>query len=176
MKKEVRVAVGGIIQGGNLCSDENQDFVGVIYDLVWSRLPGAKIFSQSRLHIAKSEYYKEIERQQCFWSGIFRMTEADVFIAYAPAVTMGTAQEALAAFKEGVLVIWITPYVDHWSVKYTADKIVTSLDELASYLWEDSFEIEVFSSGSKQRRIAQRRKLFAAADNFDSWDQAEIKK
>lgn len=74
--------------------------------------------------------YDEARARELFLSLTRRASEADVLIAYLPQISMGTAMEMWQAYQSGVYIIAVSPFVNHWAIRFTANEILPDLESL----------------------------------------------
>ena len=86
-------------------------------------------------------------------------SEIDVLVAFVPEASMGTAIEIWEAWKNGALVLTISPMATNWAVKFLSDAVYPDLDSFQAAL--DSGEIARFIAEATPRSV--KRSL----DHFD---------
>jgi len=77
-------------------------------------------------------------------------TQIDVLIAFAPEASMGTAIEMWEAYKNGAVVISISPLRLNWAIKFLSDVICEDLAEFFGVLQNGT--IQKLLDDSKNRR------------------------
>lgn len=54
-------------------------------------------------------------------------TEIDVLVAFVPEASMGTAIEIWEAWRNGALILTISPMATNWAIKFLSDAIYPDL-------------------------------------------------
>jgi hypothetical protein len=67
-------------------------------------------------------------------------TEVDVLIAFVPEASMGTAIEMWEAYKNGAVVITISPLRLNWAIKFLSDVICENLAEFFDILQDGTIQ------------------------------------
>ena len=129
-----RVFIGGIIQGSIRGLEiHEQDYRSRIKNIFKQHAPECELYCPIENHPDSLGY--DFERgREVFLSHIEMAAESDVFLAFIPHASMGTAVEMWEAHRRGAFVLTITPMAENWAVKFLSDKILADLDELESFL------------------------------------------
>ena len=133
-QRMTKVFIGGIIQGSIKGLEiHEQDYRSLIKDIFGKHAPECELYCPIENHPNSLEY--DFERgREVFLSHVEMAAASDIFLAFIPQASMGTAVEMWEAHRRGAFVLTITPMVENWAVKFLSDKILADLDELTSFL------------------------------------------
>ena len=133
------VFLAGIIQGSH--TEEKihaQDWRMPIMTAIEHHLPEADVYCHYNVH-PNSITYEMPEIRKTFKDGIQRARNCDLFIAWLPAASMGTAIEMYEAFRSGAVVLTISPMSANWVVKLYSHKVFFGLEAFEEYLASGEF-------------------------------------
>lgn len=146
--------IAGIIQGSiEELEVHSQEYRVRIREMLKKHFPEAEVFCPVEHH-PNSLYYAFEKGQRTFFDLMARAGEADVLVAFLPEASMGTAIEMWEAFQRGRVVLAISPLWENWVVKFLADVVLNSLEELEAYIV------------SGQLKALIERKVRAVSDDF----------
>lgn len=138
--------VAGIIQGSiEELEIHSQDYRVRIREMLKKHFPEAEVFCPVEHH-PNSLYYAFEEGQRTFFDLMARAAEADVLVAFLPEASMGTAIEIWEAFQRGRVVLAVSPLKGNWVVKFLADAVLNSLDDL-----------EIFITSGQLKALSERK-------------------
>ncbi|RMG92948.1 MAG: hypothetical protein D6706_16090, partial [Chloroflexi bacterium] len=133
------VFIAGVMQGQRHDDQiEAQDYRRQITQALRTSYPHVTITDPWALH-PNSVHYDEATARKTFLTMTQRAGQVDALIAYLPQVSMGTAMEMWEAHQNNVFVVAVTPFVHHWAIRFTADLILPTLDELFELLANGRF-------------------------------------
>ncbi len=138
--------VAGIIQGSiEELEIHSQDYRVRIREMLKKHFPEAEVFCPVEHH-PNSLYYAFEEGQRTFFDLMARAAEADVLVAFLPEASMGTAIEMWEAFQRGRVVLVVSPLKGNWVVKFLADAVLNSLEDL-----------EIFITSGQLKALSERK-------------------
>ena len=130
------IFIAGIIQGskkGKIL--HNQNYRKDLKKLLNKYFPETRIIDPVAVH-PMSVYYTYRTGKKVFHKSIKQALSSDLFIAYLPEASMGTAIEMWECHRKKVPVWTISPLKENWVVKFLSEKTFSSLKELENYLKE----------------------------------------
>ncbi|PID86713.1 MAG: hypothetical protein CSB13_02875 [Chloroflexi bacterium] len=126
----MKVFIGGIMQGQRQDNQiDSQSYRTQITEAFQKYAPEIGIIDPWALNPNSVNYDAERARHT-FHTMIRKVQEADLMIAYLPAMSMGTAMEMWEAYNAGVYIVAVSPFIHHWAIKFTANEIVSDLETL----------------------------------------------
>ncbi|MCP4425415.1 MAG: hypothetical protein GY803_13055 [Chloroflexi bacterium] len=126
----MRVFIAGIMQAERQDDQiESQDYRLRITQALQSTIPDVEITDPFALN-PNSVNYGEEKARHTFLTMTRMASQVDLLIAYLPKISMGTAMEMWEAYRAGVPIIAVTPYIHHWAIRHTANEILPDLDSL----------------------------------------------
>ena len=112
--------------------------------------PEAEIFCPVEHH-PDSLYYAFEEGRRTFFDLMAQAGKADVLVAFLPEASMGTAIEMWEAFQRGRIVLAISPLRENWVVKFLADVVLDSLEDLEAFIVSGQLETLLERKGVGQQ-------------------------
>lgn len=126
----MHIFIAGIMQGSRLDDQiDDQNYRVRITEALRDVMPDVRITDPWALN-PKSVHYDEAQARQTFFEMTSLAGTADILIAYLPQTSMGTAMEMWQAFNNNAYIIAVTPLVNHWAIRFTADEILPDLESL----------------------------------------------
>ena len=130
----MNIFLAGVIQGSKVEADIHaQDWREPIKSVLAEHVPAADVYCHYSEH-PNSITYDMPEIRATFADGLARAGAADVLVAYLPTASMGTATEMHEAWRNGKLVLTITPLTANWVVRYYSDRIFADTDQFEQFL------------------------------------------
>ncbi|MCL2348494.1 MAG: hypothetical protein FWC50_09580 [Planctomycetaceae bacterium] len=111
--------------------------------------PQCRIYDPFANHSNSVTYDDEKGRETFLRHNKMCGTEVDVLIAFAPEASMGTAIEMWEAYKNGAVVITISPLRLNWAIKFLSDVICEDLAEF----------FDLLQNGTLLKRLTNIKKL-----------------
>ena len=128
-KSKLTFFIAGIMQGSHITPEmHNQDYRTVIKGELQACLSHAEIYDPWANHKESLEY-NDSEGRDVFLNHNRMCGEVDVLIAYVPTASMGTAIEMWEAYRNGKIVISISPLLENWAVKFLSNVVYKDLAE-----------------------------------------------
>lgn len=125
----MRVFIAGVMQGSSHSTDVHcQEYRGRIEAALKRANPQTTIYDPWANH-RESLTYDDLTGKQVFLEHNQMCGEFDVVVAYVPQASMGTAIEMWEAFRNGRVVISISPMAFNWAIKFISDHRFDSLDD-----------------------------------------------
>ncbi|MFH1006444.1 MAG: hypothetical protein V1800_02925 [Candidatus Latescibacterota bacterium] len=148
----MRFFIAGIIQGsiGEL-EIHSQDYRVRIREMLRRHFPKAEVFCPVEHHPNSLDYAFD-EGQRTFFDLMARAGEPDVLVAFLPEASMGTAIEMWEAFGKGRVVLAISPLRENWVVKFLADVVLDSMEELESFISSGELAALIVEKEARCRR------------------------
>ena len=126
----VRVFIAGIMQGSKTeKSLHSQDYRKEITELLTDHLPGASVYDPFEKNQNSLNYAQETGRDTFLRHNKQCGSEVDLLIAFVPEASMGTAIEMWEAWKNGAVVISISPMARNWAVRFLSHKVYPTLED-----------------------------------------------
>jgi len=133
--------VAGIIQGSiEELEIHSQDYRVRIREMLKKHFPEAEVFCPVEHH-PNSLYYAFEEGQRTFFDLMAEAGKADVLVAFLPEASMGTAIEMWEAFQRGRVVLAVSPLKENWVVKFLADAVLNSLEDLEIFITSGQLKV-----------------------------------
>lgn len=141
----MRIFLAGIMQGSHLGAVmHHQGYRGRLRELLGQHFPEASVYDPLADHEQSLDY--EADRGREVFLHHNRMCgEIDVLIAFVPEASMGTAIEMWEAWRNGRIVVAISPLSHNWTVRFCSHVLYGDVE---------AFEAEL-QSGELQRKIAE---------------------
>jgi len=134
LMKMKTIFIAGIIQGSKKGKVlHSQDYRKNLKRILNRYFPEAKVIDPVAVH-PESVYYTYETGKRVFHKSIKEALSSDLFIAYLPEASMGTAIEMWECHKKKIPIWTISPLKENWVVKFLSKKVFSSLKELESYL------------------------------------------
>jgi len=141
----MRFFIAGIMQGSFVGPDlHDQSYRRRVRELLEEHFEGAKVFDPFEGH-SDSITYDDDRARAVFYNHNRICGQVDVLIALVPEASMGTAVEMWEAYRNGRIVVCVSPLVLNWAVRYlshihyeTEEALVAAIesDELARRIEE----------------------------------------
>jgi len=145
--KPLRIFIAGIMQGSHRSATlHDQQYRQRLVELLRRQLPGADVYDPLAEHADSLEYDDE-QGQAVFFHHNRMCSEVDVVIAFVPEASMGTAIEMWEAYRNGRVVLAISPLVHNWTVKYCSHALYPDIE---------AFETDLLSG--KVADVIQKRR------------------
>ncbi len=130
----MKVFLAGIIQGSIVeAAIHSQDWRGPISQAITRHVPGADVYCHYSEH-PNSITYDLPEIRTTLADGISRAADCDLLVAYVPSASMGTAVEMYEAFRNGAIVLTITPLAANWIIRAYSDRIFADTAAFEKFL------------------------------------------
>ncbi|MDP2637579.1 MAG: hypothetical protein Q8P26_00765 [Candidatus Levybacteria bacterium] len=125
----MKVFIAGIMQG-NRSDDKiySQDYRKIITKKLHALVDGVEIINPDKTDPDRLTYTYE-EARDMFFRYCKIASEVDLFIAYIPEASMGSAVEMWIAHKKNIPIITISPLKLNWVVKLLSTIIYFDIDE-----------------------------------------------
>lgn len=139
--------IAGLMQGSIVEEAiHSQDYRAEIKSALAEAFPDADVYDPFERN-KDSLFYSPEEGKKTFL-GHNRMcgTEIDVLVAFVPEASMGTAIEIWEAWRNGALILTISPMSTNWAIKFLSDVIYPDLDAFRAAL----------AAGEIARLVAER--------------------
>ena len=81
--------------------------------------------------------------------------EVDVLIAYVPTASMGTAIEMWEAYRNGKIVITISPLVENWTIKFLSNVVYKDLTEFTKAARNGELVKKIINPGNHKMHILE---------------------
>ena len=133
--------IAGIIQGSiSELEIHSQDYRVRIREMLKNHFPEAEVFCPVAHHPTSLTYSFE-KGQRTFFDLMARAGQADVLVAFLPEASMGTAIEMWEAFHQGRVVLAVSPLRENWVVKFLADAVLDSLEDLDAFITSGKLDV-----------------------------------
>jgi hypothetical protein len=147
----MRFFLAGIMQGSHLGPViHNQDYRSRLRQLLSLHFPNAPVYDPLADHSNSLEYDDRRGREVFFHHN--RLSgQVDVLLAFVPEASMGTAIEMWEAYRNGRVVITISPLVYNWSVRFLSHEVYATYEEFESAVTEGSLArrlVELLAAGA----------------------------
>ena len=143
----MRIFVAGIMQGSHLGAVlHSQSYRDRLRDLLSEHFPGAEVYDPLADH-QDSLDYDEARGRQVFMKHNAMCGEVDLVLAYVPEASMGTAIEMWEAYRQGRVVLCISPLEHNWAIRFCSHAVYPDFESFATAL----------AAGDVQRRVAEVR-------------------
>jgi hypothetical protein len=132
----MRVFIGGIIQGSKpqeLVHD--QSYREQIADALRTAYPDVEVIDPHGRHPERFDFDLAAKRD-LFLKYVAEAGKVDLFVAYLPEASMGTAVEMWVAHEAGVPIYTVSPLCQNWVVFSLSTKVFGSIGELRRHLGE----------------------------------------
>ena len=124
----MRFFIAGIMQGSLVDAElHTQNYRSEIAGILSTCFDRADVYDPMANH-NDSLHYDDETAMSTFLGHNKMCGEVDAVIAFAPEASMGTAIEMLEAYRNGKVVITISPMIHNWVVKYISDAVYQDLN------------------------------------------------
>ena len=121
--------IAGIMQGSIVERGlHGQNYRDRIKEIIGRQLPEAEIYDPLELNKNSLYYDDELGRTTFLRHNKMCGEEIDVLIAYVPEASMETAIEIWEAWKNGALVLTISPMDQNWAVRFLSHAVYPDLE------------------------------------------------
>lgn len=121
--------IAGIMQGSIVERGlHGQSYRDQIKEIITQQIPEANIYDPLELNKNSLYYDDELGRTTFLRHNKMCGEEVDVLIAYVPEASMGTAIEIWEAWKNGALVLAISPMDQNWAIRFLSHAIYPDLE------------------------------------------------
>ena len=128
-KNNIKIFIAGIMQGSHVEAQmHGQNYRALIHEQLLSCFPDAEIYDPLAGH-GRSLDYDETQGKCVFMDHNRMCGETDVVVAYVPQASMGTAIEMWEAYRNGRVVITISPLSLNWAVKFLSNVVYADMAE-----------------------------------------------
>jgi len=128
-KNNIKIFIAGIMQGSHVEAQmHGQDYRSLIHEQLLFCFPDAEIYDPLADH-GSSLNYDETQGKGVFMNHNHMCSETDVVVAYVPQASMGTAIEMWEAYRNGRVVITISPLSLNWAVKFLSNFVYADMAE-----------------------------------------------
>jgi hypothetical protein len=143
----MQIFLAGIMQGSHLGAVmHHQGYRSRLRALLNEHLPEATVYDPLADHEQSLDYDAD-QGRSVFLHHNRMCGETDVLIAFVPEASMGTAIEMWEAWRNGRMVIAISPLSHNWAVRYCSHMLYADVE---------SFEAELLSGEVRNKLAAQR--------------------
>jgi hypothetical protein len=127
----MRIFLAGIMQGSHLGAVmHHQGYREQLKPLLVRHLPGAAVYDPLADNEQSLDY--DADQAQAVFLHHNRMcAEVDVLIAFLPSASMGTAIEMWEAWRNGRIVLAISPLAHNWVVRFCSHAVYPDLETFA---------------------------------------------
>lgn len=139
--------IAGLMQGSIVREEiHSQDYRAEIKSTLRAAFPDTDVYDPFERN--KDSLFYSPETGKKVFLGHNRMcgTEIDVLVAFVPEASMGTAIEIWEAWRNGALILTISPMASNWAIKFLSDAIYPDLNAFRDAL----------DSGAVARLVAER--------------------
>jgi hypothetical protein len=144
----MKIFIAGIMQGSKIGLElHSQDYRKQLKSALTRAFPNSTIYDPFESNRNSLYYTPEMGKKVFLTHNRMCGTEIDVLIAFVPEASMGTSIEIWEAWKNGAVVLTISPLSSNWAVKFLSDAIYPNLESFLQQL----------GSGEISRLIEQRR-------------------
>ncbi len=141
----MHIFLAGIMQGSHLGAVMHpQGYRGHLRELISRHLPDACVYDPLADHEQSLDYDAD-QGRSVFLHHNQMCGETDVLIAFVPEASMGTAIEMWEAWRNGRIVIAISPLSHNWTVRFCSHLLFPDVD---------AFEAEL-AGGRLRERIVE---------------------
>ncbi len=148
----LRVFIAGVMQANRHDAEiESQDYRLQLHAALRQYIPDVQLIDPWADNPGSLAYDEE-QARHTFLSMTAKASEADLLIAYLPLPSMGTAMEMWQAYQGNTYIIAITPYVNHWAIRFTANEILSDMDSLMGLLENGRFLQEIVPQALARRQ------------------------
>ena len=145
----MEIFLAGIMQGSMVeLAIHPQDWREPIKRLLERHLRGASVYCHYSQH-PNSVAYQLPQIRSTLEQGLQRARDCDLLIAYLPSASMGTALEMYEAWRNGAIVLTVTPLAANWVVQSYSDAILSDLEQLEAFLGSGEFDALAVAKGKK---------------------------
>ena len=139
----LRVFIAGVMQANRRDTlMESQDYRVMLSDALRRHIPDVQLIDPWAENPNSLEYNDD-QARHTFLTMTNKASEADLLIAYLPLPSMGTAMEMWQAYQHNTYIIAITPFVNHWAIRFTANDVLPDLESLLGWLENGRFQQEI---------------------------------
>lgn len=127
--------IAGIMQGSfPTMTLHGQNYRKTLKSAIQQAFPDAEVYDPFENHPESKSYSHE--KGKCVFLTHNKMcgADVDVLVAFIPEASMGTAIEIWEAWKNGAVVLMITPMTVNWVVSFLSDAVFTDIDAFCKAL------------------------------------------
>ena len=125
--------IAGIMQGSKVeQSIHGQNYREEIRRMILNRFPDAEVYDPFERNKDSLYYNDETGRETFLFHNKMCGTEVEVLIAYVPEASMGTAVEMWEAWKNGAIVLCISPMEKNWVIRFLTHAVYPDLSAFAA--------------------------------------------
>ncbi len=145
----MRFFIAGIMQGSHLGEVlHHQGYRVQLRQLLAKHFPNADIYDPLADHQDSLDY--DDERGKAVFLGHNKMCgEVDVVIAFVPEASMGTAIEMWEAFRQGRMVLTISPLEHNWVVRFCSHQVFADFESFVAALEESDLRGRMTAWGQR---------------------------
>ena len=130
----MRIFLAGIMQGSHRDAVlHDQGYRVRLREMLMVHLPDAEVYDPLADHTNSLEY-DDRRGREVFFHHNQMCGEVDVVLAFVPEASMGTAIEMWEAYKNGKIVITVSPLTHNWAVRFLSDVVYDDVAELEAAL------------------------------------------
>ncbi|MCF0234768.1 MAG: hypothetical protein HUK22_07315 [Thermoguttaceae bacterium] len=163
--------IAGIMQGSIVeASLHSQNYREDIRAKLAEAFPDAEIYDPLAANQNSLFYTFDFGKNVFLNHNVMCGSEIDVLIAYLPEASMGTAVEIWEAWKNGAIIIVISPLAENWVVKFLSSAIYPDLPTFFAAVKSRELA-DVVSTGRQASRIDQ---LVNAAEFIRNFQMSNV--
>jgi hypothetical protein len=141
----MHIFLAGIMQGSHLGAVmHHQGYRGRLKEMLARHLPHARVYDPLADHEQSLDYDHD-QGRSVFLHHNRMCGEVDMLIAFVPEASMGTAIEMWEAWRNGRVVVAISPLAHNWAIRFCSHILYADVE---------AFEADV-ASGGLARRIEE---------------------
>ena len=123
-EQPLKFFIAGIMQGSfREMALHDQSYRAELTALLEKHFPGCVVYDPFAHHSSSTDYDDAKGRKTFLMHNRMCGSEIDVLIAFVPEASMGTAIEMWEAWKNGAIVLTISPLQVNWAVKFLSHAI-----------------------------------------------------
>lgn len=155
--------IAGIMQGSKINVElHQQNYRNHIKEKLLQIFPDSNVYDPFECNKNSLFYSSEMGKKVFLTHNRMCGTEIDVLVAFAPEATMGTAIEIWEAWKNGAIIITVSPMVTNWVVKFLSDAVYPDMEAFNIAL--DSGEIHALLEKRTPRKYKRTLENFEEID------------
>jgi hypothetical protein len=148
----MQIFLAGIMQGSHLGAVmHHQGYRSRLRELLQKHLPEANVYDPLADHEQSLDYEPD-QGRAVFLHHNQMCSKTDVLMAFVPEASMGTAIEMWEAWKNGRIVISISPLSHNWAVRFCSHLLYPDVESFETDLASDELrrKIEALKSAASQ--------------------------